>query len=122
MISIQRLLVAALLIALVLGAKLKSKKDTQDEGNTVVEANHFFSDKELSTSYDIKGVKTDSALIVTLRPKEEGEEFKNKIEIKLDAGSKDTTCEFDDFNSVCILEEVSQEDVKLKIKCSHLPC
>ena len=86
-----------------------------------MESNHYYSDKQQETTYNINKVKTDLALIVVLRPKED-QKGQGSVQFTLDSGSSSTTCEMKNNQSLCVLNKVTNEDVKLKIKCDRLPC
>jgi len=62
--------------------------ETSPEKTTVVEGNHFYSNYELNTTYNIAQVNVDRPIIYILRKKEDGQIFDNNITINLISGDK----------------------------------
>lgn len=127
-------LIAVLLGLLLLAAegrrskqKLAEQAETKEERETVVEANHFFSEHDKTTSYDIDSVETGKSLLFLLK-KREGKEnddrqlAANPITITLTAGQDSTSCLFDSYSKLCSLSKVEVEKMKLKIECKATPC
>ncbi len=86
----------------------------------MVEANHFYSDKEKTTTYDIGSVEKDKSLIFILKDKQGQKDDKilidNPINITLDAGNGATsTCQFKSYNNLCSISKVAVDKMKLKI-------
>lgn len=107
--------------------KLAEQTETKDERETVVEANHFFSEHEKTTNYDIDSVETGKSLVFLLK-KREGKEnddhqlATNPITITLTAGQDTTSCVFDSYSKLCSLSKVGVDKMKLKIECKATPC
>lgn len=129
-----RQIITLLLLVLLLTPALTRRKketlaeqvETKDERKTVVEANHFFSNYETSTNYDINSVEKDKSLVFFLRPSQGKADEKaladNPVTITLDAGSDKATCVFDSYTKLCSLSKVTVTDMKLKIECKKAPC
>lgn len=100
--------------------KLAEQVETKQERETVVEANHFFSEHEKTTGYDIDSVETGKSLVFFLK-KREGKDSddhqlaKNPITITLTAGQDSTSCLFDSYSKLCSLSKVDVDKMKLKI-------
>lgn len=64
-------LLFAILMVNVLGKKnLKDRvQEKQNDHKTVVESNHFYSNYETFTNYDINNVEKDKSLIFLIKPK-----------------------------------------------------
>jgi hypothetical protein len=105
---------------------LAEQKETKEEQKTVVEANHFFSNYETSTNYDINSVEKDKSLVFFLRPQKGKPDEKaladNPVTITLDAGTDKATCVFDSFTKLCSLSKVTVTDMKLRLECKKTPC
>lgn len=100
--------------------KLAEQVETKQERETVVEANHFFSEHDKTTSYDIDSVETGKSLVFFLK-KREGKDSddhqlaNNPITITLTAGKDSTSCLFDSYSKLCSLSKVEVDKMKLKI-------
>lgn len=61
-------------------------QETSPQRTTVVEGNHFYSNYEINTTYNIAQVSTDRSIIFILRKKDEGQIFDNNITVTLISG------------------------------------
>ena len=68
MVKWVKLLHLFIVIQIVTAAKL-SNIDNSKTATTVLEANHYFSTTNLTTTYDINKIEVDQSLILILRPK-----------------------------------------------------
>ncbi len=74
-----------LLIIIALASGLAA--ETDNKRTTVVEGNHFYSNYEINTTYNIAQVSTDRSIIFILRKKDNNQVFDNNITITLISGS-----------------------------------
>lgn len=106
--------------------QLAEQTETKEERKTVVEANHFYSNYETSTGYDINSVEKDKPLIFYLKPHNAQANDKtlteNPINITLTTGASTVTCPFTSYTNLCSLPKVTETDMKLKIACKKTPC
>lgn len=63
-------------------------QETSPQHTTVVEGNHFYSNYEINTTYNIAQVSTDRSIIFILRKKDDNQIFDNNITITLISGEK----------------------------------
>jgi hypothetical protein len=101
----KKLLLLLLLILLVSGRKnLKDAgKEANNEKKTVVEANHFYSNYEKNTTYDITSIEKNKSLIFLLKHAEnkDKELQENPITISLISGDVTETCVFKSYSNMC---------------------
>ncbi len=78
-------------------------KESNNEKKTVVEANHFYSNYEKNTTYDITSIEKSKSLIFLLKHSEQKEkELKeNPITISLISGDVTETCIFKSYSHMC---------------------
>lgn len=123
---IKKAILLLVLLALALGKKnLKdSNKDKKSKHKTVVEANHYYSNYEKNTTYDINSIERNKSLIFLLKHGDKkGKELKdNPITISLVSGTTTETCVFNSHSNMCGINKVDEETMKLKIECKKLPC
>lgn len=55
---------------------------------TVIESDHFSSQKERSATYNISDAESNKSLITTLKPKQPGDAFSNPVTVHLSSGSE----------------------------------
>lgn len=100
------------LLALALGKKnLKdSNKDKKSEHKTVVEANHYYSNYERNTTYEINSIEKNKSLIFLLKhtDKKDKELKDNPITISLVSGTTTETCVFSSYSNMCGINRVDQ--------------
>jgi hypothetical protein len=83
----------------------------------VVEANHFYSNYEKNTTYDINSVEKNKSIIFLLKhaDKKDKELKDNPITISLLSGNIVETCTFKSYSNMCGIKKVEEETMKLKI-------
>lgn len=84
-----RVVLVVLLLLTLAHTKKNLKEVPKDEKKTVVEANHFYSNYERNTTYDITNIEKNKSLVFLLKPngKTDKELKENPITIGLDAGA-----------------------------------
>lgn len=83
-----RLAFLAFLFLLSVQFSVAENPQTTPQHTTIVEGNHFYSNYETNTTYNIEKVSTDRSIIVILRKKDESQNFDNNISIQLISGDK----------------------------------
>jgi hypothetical protein len=120
-------IILLLLLLVVLSAKKNLKdasKEKKNEDKTVVEANHYYSNYERNTTYDINSVEKNKSLIFLLKhgDQKDKELKENPITISIVSGSIVETCVFKSFSNMCGINKVEEATMKLKIECKKVPC
>lgn len=87
-----------------------------------MEGNHYYSNYELNTTYNIDKVNVERPIILVLRRKDEGQVFDNNITIGLVSGERSVECKFSSFNGMCFLDKLPTQAMTMRLKCDHLPC
>lgn len=101
---------------------LASHESVQEEKKTVVEANHFYSNYELFTNYDIGSVKKDRPLLLMLKPNKQVDLKVNPITITLTSGDKVAKCPFTSYQGLCAFDNVEKTSINMKLECKKTPC
>lgn len=77
-----------LVLALLAIAACRSRQKTKVDTTTVIESDHFSSESERFTTYNISDAEANKPMITTLRPKKQGDAYDNPITVRLTSGSE----------------------------------
>lgn len=100
-------LVVVLVLAVALLARKNLKEAKADpEHKTVVEANHFYSNYERNTTYDITNIEKNKSLVFLLKRNDKTDKQlkDNPITIALLSGDNTETCTFKSASQICALK------------------
>jgi hypothetical protein len=98
-----------------------------EEQNTVIEANHFYSQTEASTLLNVGATVKDKPLVLLLQPNNAQEDSKNNkdfnpVQVVITSGSDTKTCNLHSFYSLCELPKLTSDQTTLSLKCDKTPC
>lgn len=111
-----------LLTALTVHSVCITIDQVEQEHSTIIERNHFYSNYEINTTYQINKVDTAKPIILFLKKKDDNAIFDNNVTIGLVSGDKKANCLFNSFDKMCYLNNLPTGDMSLTIRCDHLPC
>ncbi len=121
-----KVLFFSLLIATVICRRhLKRDEVEQETDKTVVQSNHYSSEKERSTSFKASTLTKNEALIFVLKDTDSTSENSladNPIKVELVSKEETVSCTFNTVHNMCSLKNIQQEEVEVKIECKKVPC